>query len=289
VQGANSGLREEQLMVRIVLALAFICAAVSIGHAATIYDTTVLGHNPVAFLPLSGTSGTTANNLANPNESGTYHSVTLGDPGGPDQSGALFTPFPSYVSAPDYPALNVTTAFSVEAWVNVASGGSNALGSIVAINRAVNSTGVALWLNGNHPQLGLNNGANFAELSTGSVTDGAWNQIVVTWDQATNGGAPLFFINGSEVGSTDANTFTGALNLTNAPTFNIGAEFPNENSAAGRWFNGGIEDVSFYNYSLSANQIAADFRAGAGTVAPEPRTFLLIGGSLLCLAARRRK
>jgi len=274
-------------MIRTISTFAFVLVAVAIGQAATIYDTTVLAQNPVAFLPLSETSGTTANNLANSNENGTYHSVALGDPGGPDQKGGLFTPFPSYVGAQDYPAINVTTAFSIEAWVNVASAGSNALGSIFAINRAVNSTGIALWLNGNHPELGLNNGVNFAELSSGAVTDGAWNQIVVTWDQAVNGGAPLFYINGLQVGNTDANTFTGTLNLAGAPSFNIGAEFPDQNSAAGRWFNGGIEDVPFYNYRLSANQVAADF--GAGTAAPEPSTLLLIGGSLVCVAAWRRK
>ena len=272
-------------MIRVLPFCMFFIAGSYIASATTIYDTTVLGNGPVAFFPLDEMSGTTANNLANTNENGTYHGVALGVSGGPDGSGAGFTPVGTYVGAPNYPAIDATSAFSIEAWVNVSSASANGLGDIFAINRQANGTGIALWLNGDHPELGLNNGANFAELSTGSVTNNAWNQIVVTWNNAVNGGAPLFYINGALAGNSDASAFTGALGLTNAPGLNIGAEFASQLNPGGRWFNGSIEEVSFYNYALSPNQVSADFAAAA----PEPSSLLMIAGGLMWLALVRFK
>jgi len=274
-------------MNRTCILLALFLPAAFVAPAGTIYDATVLGNGPTAFFPLDETTGTVANNLANTNENGTYHgNVVLGIPGGPDGSGAGFTPIGPYASAPNYAGIDATSAFSIEAWVDVSSAAANALGTVSAVNRALNSTGIALWLNGDHPELGLNNGSNFSEVSTGSVTNGAWNQIVVSWSDTANGGAPQFYINGALVGNADANGFTSALNLTNAPGFNIGAEFPNLVSPSGRWFNGDIEDVSFYNYALTAGQVSADYAAAA----PEPSSWLLIGFglSVMAMLGRRR-
>jgi hypothetical protein len=252
--------------------------------ASVSYDATVLANNPVLFTPLDEHSGATATNLSTTSgaQNGTYNSVTLGIPGGPDGDGGGFTPIGSYVGVPNDTALDVTSTFSIEVWIKVASASANGLGGIFAINRGTNGTGLSLILNGDHPEVGMNNNVvNYAELSTGNVVNGQWNQIVVTW----NGGAPTFYINGVATGNQDANTFPHLLALSTTLPVSIGAEFPNQNTAGGRWFNGGIEDVSFYNTALSAGQVSADFQAGV----PEPGPLMLMAAGLALLLFSEKK
>jgi hypothetical protein len=256
----------------------FICGAILPGFAVanSIYDSTVLANNPVLFTPLDEKSGTTATNLSTASgvQNGVYNSVTLGIPGGPDGSGGGFTSIGNYVSVPNYTAVDVGSEFSLEVWVDVASASANSLGGIFALNRALNGTGLTLWLNGDHPEIGFNNGStNYAELSSGSITNGQWNQIAVVWKE---GAAPLFYINGVATGNQDANTFAQFLSLSTTLPVSIGAEFPNQNNAGGRWFNGDIEDVSFYNFALIPSLVAADYQAGV----PEPESLVLMGAGL---------
>ncbi len=263
-----------------------ICGAILPGYAFanSIYDATVLANNPVLFVPIDEKSGTTATNLATAAgaQNGVDNLVTLGIPGGPDGSGGAFTSIGSFISVPNYGAVDVTSALSLEVWVDVTSANANAVGGIFAINRALNSTGLALRLNGGHPEIDFNNNAiNYAELSTGTVTSGQWNEIVVTWSE----GAPTFYINGVATGNQDANMFTQLLNLSTTLPVSIGAEFPNQLTPGGRWFTGDIEDVSFYNTALTASQVAAGYQAGV----PEPGSLLLIGAGLLFVAERIRR
>jgi len=264
-------------------AILFFIAASGV-RAGTLYDNTVLGNNPVAFFPLAETSGTTANNLANTAENGTYQGgVTLGIPGGPDGNGAGFTPTGQYVGIPLYSALEVTSSFSVEAWIDVASTNANPLASIFAINRALNSTGLSFAIFDDQLVLGMNNfSTNYSETALPKLPNGVWDQVAVTWSKTVNGGAPQFYIDGILVGNNDSNTFAQSLNLTGAPGANIGVEFSN-GSNGGRWVHGDIEDVSFYNTVLSSTQIAADYAAGV----PEPSSILLGAGGLLLLIAAR--
>ena len=260
--------------------------AASAVRAGSIYDPTVLAQHPIAFFPLNETSGTTANNLAGPpdNVNGTYNNVTLGIAGGPDGSGAGFDGTNSFIGIPFYSALDVTTAFSIEAWIDVTAANAMNLGSIFAINRATDGTGLSLSVDDDKLLLELNSsGTNYTEFSAGDVPFGEWAEVAVTWSNTVDGGAPQLYIDGVLVANQDSNTFTNSLVLSSSLGANIGVEFAN-GFDGGRYFNGDIEDVSFYNTVLSANQIAADFAAGA----PEPSSLLLAGGGLLLLFAAAR-
>ena len=273
-------------MKKFLALVALLFGGASVSRAGSIYDTTVLGNSPVAFFPLDESSGTTANNLANASENGTYNGgVTLGVPGGPDGSGAGFTPTGTSVGIPLYSALKVTTAFSIEAWIDVTTANESNLASIFAINRNTSGTGLALSVYQNQLTLGMNNSTvNYGETAQPQLPDGVWDQVALTWSSSVDGGAPQFYINGVLVANSDANTFTQSLSLGGATAANIGVEFANGDNG-GRWFQGGIEDVSFYNTALTADQISTDYAASV----PEPSSLGLTAGGLLLMFVSVRR
>ena len=262
--------------------LIFLAAVGTVAPAASVYDTTVLANNPVAFFPLNETSGTTANNASHASgaQNGTYNAVTLGVPGSPDGAGASYNGSSSYVSVPNYTALEVTTDFSIEAWVKVSGPSANSLSTIFSINRATDGTGLAFALEGDTPELAINNNAvNFSTTATATVTPGTWDQLDVTY----NGTAVDFYIDGNLAGTTP---FSQNLALSTTLPLTLGVEFPN-GYLGGRYFNGDIGDVSFYDTALTAPQVQADFAASA----PEPASLLLlaVGFSILAGCAYKRR
>jgi hypothetical protein len=253
-------------------------AITTMAEASSLYDATVLSNNPVAFFPLNEVSGNTANNLSHASgaQNGTYNAVTLGVPGSPDGTGGAYNGTSSFVNVPNYAALDTTRFFSIEAWVNVSGPAANPLGTIFSINRATDGTGLALALQGDTPELAINNNAvNFSTTATGAVTPGTWDQLDVTY----NGSNVAFYINGNPAGTT---AFTQNLALSTTLPLTLGVEFPN-GFLGGRYFKGDIGDVSFYNTTLTPEQVHADFAASV----PEPGSLLLMAAGLLLLAGFR--
>lgn len=205
------------------IAIFILLAALGSGaDAASVYDTTVLANNPVAFFPLTESSGATANNRSTVGgaQNGMYNNVMLGIAGTPDGAGGAYNGTSSYVNVPNYAALDVTKDFSIEAWVKVSGPTANSLGTIFSINRGTDGTGLALSLEGDTPVLLINNNAvNFFTMSTGTITPGAWDQLDVTY----NGVAVDFYINGILAGGTP---FT-QLSLSTTLPLTLGVEFPN--------------------------------------------------------------
>ncbi|MGH9621607.1 MAG: LamG-like jellyroll fold domain-containing protein [Bryobacteraceae bacterium] len=253
-------------------------AAGSLVEATSLYDTTVLANSPVAFFPLNEASGTTANNASHASgaQNGVYNNVTLGVPGTPDGTGGAYNGTSSFVSVPNYAALDVTKDFSIEAWVNTAGPTANSLGTIFSINRGPNSTGLAFALQGDAPELSINNNSvNFFTTASQTATPGTWNQLDVTY----NGTDVDFYIDGSLAGAT---SFTQSLALSTTLPLTLGVEFP-DGFLGGRFFQGDLGDVSFYNTALTAQQVEADFAASV----PEPASLLLMGLGFLILAGFR--
>jgi hypothetical protein len=98
---------------------------------------------------------------------------------------------------------------------------------------------------------------NFSDFnsSTDAISTGVWTHIAVTWTSGT--GAVAFYINGNASG-----TATGSTSITaNTEDCCIGAK--PSGSGFSNFFNGIMDEVSFFNSALSASDITAIYNSGA--------------------------
>jgi hypothetical protein len=90
--------------------------------------------------------------------------------------------------------------------------------------------------------------------AAGSLSDGAWHQLVVTYDGVTG---VAVYVDGAAVGSAQATSGSLAtvLDLT-------GLEVGKDNVSG--FFNGTLDEAAVYATALSADRVAAHFAAGEG-------------------------
>ena len=133
-------------------------------------------------------------------------------------------------------AFNIgTNSFTVEAWINTSSATQQSIFNISdtdslgygAVRVQVLSNQTVQWLMGPGGSWGV-------AVTAGSITLGTWNHIAIT----RNGSSVYFFINGSQVGSTQ----TYGTSLTTGGTTYIGY-----NSGTSFGFNGYISNLRFIN------------------------------------------
>ena len=86
------------------------------------------------------------------------------------------------------------------------------------------------------------------QISTGSVNDNTWRQVVVTWD----GTAGVVYLNGSSRGALTV----GGAAFQDTSTWTIGSA---GNGAAGFAFEGSIGPIRIYNRSLTAGEVTTNF------------------------------
>ena len=84
------------------------------------------------------------------------------------------------------------------------------------------------------------------------TTGGGWYHVVLTFDNPNL----VLYVNGDE---KDTNTNSNYRTTDNSGEFSIGRR-----ASGGLYFNGRIDDVSFWNTGLSANAVAALYSSGAG-------------------------
>jgi hypothetical protein len=202
---------------------------------------------PDAAIPTDGLvgqwlcSGNTSDTSDAGND-GVNVSVTFGaDRHGTASSACSFDGTASNIAVPSAASLNVTTTWSLSAWVQPSS--FSVLAGIVSKYHAVNSDGPTVRLSYNTPYTGIdvNEATNVADAATGLLTAGSWTHVGVT----VNGVAVLCYVNGALAYAGTA----GYATSSNNDSFDIGLDYTN------RFFAGSIDDVRLYDRVLSAAEI----------------------------------
>ena len=248
------------------------------------YASTILADNPIAFWRLdegpdngNGNNGTIANDYVG-SHNGFYTNVLLGVPGynppvDPDTAVAFNQQANSSSTNPSYVGgvtginfqspTNVPKAFSIEAWmqgvtVQVADGGIVSMG--------IGSGGEQFNLDAGGTAHAVrfffrDAAGNTHPINTSiSTSDNQWHHLIVTVDEVNSN--MCFYHNGQIIAS---NTLAGNLGVLteNSPTnlFYIGSRPASPASVypPTNLFQGNIDEVSIYNYSLSAAQAQAHF------------------------------
>ncbi|NTV24305.1 MAG: LamG domain-containing protein, partial [Nanoarchaeota archaeon] len=148
------------------------------------------------------------------------------------------------------------TSFTLEAWVKPSSSGENQ-GLIYKSEWDVSSPrGYRLWINGGDFAFSIGNGTEEVDVRD-AVVNGVWKHFVGTYDSSTR--QMKFYVNGTKVDNATAPG--GDITTWNSVVI------ANSNDL-GYPLNGTIDEVRIYNYSLSAEQVSANFQAGLAGRAP---------------------
>jgi fibronectin type 3 domain-containing protein len=148
------------------------------------------------------------------------------------------------VTIPDTAALHLTTAMTLEAWVNPSTVSSAWRDVIYKGND--NYYLEATSTNASKPDGGLIAGGSYADaFGTAALAANTWSFLTETYDGTTL----RLYVNGTQVAST---AHTGSITTSTNP-LQIGGD-----SIYGQFFKGMIDNVRIYNTALTAAQIATD-------------------------------
>lgn len=120
------------------------------------------------------------------------------------------------------------------------------------------------------------------------VADGAWHHIVATTE---NGGLTAYYIDGTLVEDLSTRNPGQAAGIvdersSDPVSLHIGANA----GAAGREWEGGIDDVAIWNRVLTQGEITSLSQGSVASVVPEPASgLMLVFGVLGLLGLRRRR
>ena len=162
-----------------------------------------------------------------------------------------------WVEIPDSPALDPTNALTLEAWVYVSGYPNTDLATIITKFSPTDSTQNQYQLETHYaggrlnfrPLVNLPSGYGLVDGKT-TIQFNTWYHVAMTYDGATLS----LYVNGALDGSVAA---SGVMVPTKVP-LRIGGP-----SSGPWWFKGQVDEVSLYDRSLSANEIAAIYNAGA--------------------------
>jgi len=156
-----------------------------------------------------------------------------------------------YVKVADSNSLDVSNAFTFEAWIYPKSFGENGMGRILD---KTSSTAYIFYLrNGtNYPrQLVIYLDSNEYAAKNNTINLNKWQHVAVTFNRTLSSNQIKFYVNGTAVGTA---TRTTAVPNNTQPLY-IG----NRDDLA-RTFYGAIDEVRIYNRALSASEISAHYQ-----------------------------
>lgn len=190
-----------------------------LGGGALTYDAKVLGHDPIAYWPLTETSGLVANCLVNPAQNGVYTGVTLGQPGIGDGNTAPF--FDGANDSVDIYSAALNAAFNgaegtIVIWFKVFNAG--------VWTDATDRRGIQIYVDGdNRAQMMRPAGDDnriFQSYEAGNITETNyptigpsinWFHIAMAWSKA--GEVINYYTDGAPSGSDiNLGVWAGALN-----------------------------------------------------------------------------
>lgn len=258
------------------------------------YSDAVLSDSPVAyyrFEDASSSDGSTAANSASTGSAinGTYNGPDMTLVGNSFNGGTnglgnaidlanLSTI--NYVRVLDHSSLDLTTAATLEAWINAPSA-AVASNTYARILDKARSTSYMLFLNASSGQPTVQNGGHTIG-DTEDLRGGGWTHVVATFDSTVGW---RMYVDGV-LAASDSNTTPLA---TNNEALDL---FKDPMSLTGDRYTGQADEIAIYNTALSADRILAHYNAASIAAAvPEPSTLALTAaaGVIACGACRRRR
>ena len=210
---------------------------------------------PVAAYSFDEPSGTTAFDGSGNGNNGTIASATRTM--GKNGSALSFNGTSGRVTVPDAPALHLSTAMTLETWVNASSGNTHWRDLIYKGNDNYYLSGSSDP--NNRPAGGALIGATYGEVyATAALATNTWTHLALTYD----GSSERLYVNGAQVASLAK---TGTIATSTNP-LTIGSD-----PIYGQYFAGLIDDVRVYNVALTAAQIQTDMNTpvpGSGDSQP---------------------
>ncbi len=217
-------------------------------------------------------SGTAALDSSGQGHTGTYHGgVIQGQPGAiltDSDKSVTVDGNTGYIDSGFDPFSPSTT---IEAWIQpsrltsgvISSSGQELIAGIsgsIQITFGMKPGFIRVWLWSND-----STGYRFLDSPT-PIPLSAWSYVVLTWDDLSK--QLSIYVNGALSATT---SLPGVISAEQCPefcdgstsTFTIGSFGP---SLGGEWFQGGIDEVAYYNRALSAGQVFAHYQAATAAL-----------------------
>jgi len=226
------------------------------------YATTVMNDSPAAFWRLAEGVGATAVDSAGLND-GAYGAsgVTYGVPGIPGESATAvyFGGSPGRALVPYSPTLNPNGSFTVEFWAKPDNYSAAWVNPLSSLNRPSRDSGYEFYLGGNYPgwEFHTSPGGYSMMMGDGNVaTAGTWYHVVGVYNTSLTPPRIHLYVNG-EITEADSDNNWGDFVPNSVKGFYIGSR-----SDDVRYFLGAMQNVAFYNYALTTEQIRSHVTKG---------------------------
>jgi fibronectin type 3 domain-containing protein len=217
-------------------------------NAATVATLSTVPELVAAYAFEEG-SGTTVTDLSGTHNSGTLQGGAVWTAAGKFGKALQFNGTNAVVTIPDSASLHLTTAMTLEAWVNP----SSVVGAWKdVVYKGNDNYFLESSTSSTLPAAGATiGGNNLNAFASTSLPTNMWTHLAETYDGATL----RLYINGSQASSVTA---SGAIATSTNP-LQIGGD-----SIFGQFFAGLIDEVRIYNVALTPTQIQADMATPLG-------------------------